>query len=117
MISKHTAGHYFWGDHCEGWRLTDQPDQSIIHERMPPGTSEVRHYHNKATQFFFILLGSMEIEINGDVYKLNQHDGIEVKSLIPHQVFNKSNKDTEFLVISHPNAREDRVIAQDQSES
>lgn len=117
MINKQTATHYLWGDHCEGWRLTDQADQSIIHEKMPSGTSEVRHFHNKATQFFFILLGVMEIEINGEIHQLNQHDGIEIRPRVPHQVFNESIEDLEFLVISHPNTKEDRLIAQDQSES
>jgi hypothetical protein len=27
---------------------------SVIEERMPPGASEVRHFHTNAQQFFFI---------------------------------------------------------------
>ncbi len=38
-ISKETAAHYVWGDHCDGWRLVNGQDLSIIHEKMPPGTS------------------------------------------------------------------------------
>jgi len=59
----------------------------------------------------------MEIEIEGKIHRFNQYEGIEVRSLLPHQVFNKSNNSLEFLVISHPNSKEDRVITQRQSES
>lgn len=53
MISKHNAVHYVWGQQCDGWRLVDEEGQSIIHERMPPGTNEIRHYHERAKQLFF----------------------------------------------------------------
>ena len=87
----------------------DHSDQSIIYEKMPKGTSEIRHYHNEATQFFFILSGVLEIEIDGVVHQLGQHECIEVKPHTSHQVFNKSDDHVEFLVISHPNTKNDRV--------
>ncbi|WP_306812675.1 hypothetical protein [Paenibacillus soyae] len=37
------------------------------------------------------------------------HEGIEVKPLLLHQVFNRSEQDLEFLVISQPNTKNDRV--------
>ncbi|MCR8633785.1 cupin domain-containing protein [Paenibacillus radicis (ex Xue et al. 2023)] len=109
MISKHNAEHYTWGDNCDGWRLVNNEEKSIIHEKMPPATSEVRHYHNKASQFFFILSGVMHIEINGTEFTIGQHEGIEVLPLQAHQVFNKTEQDIEFLVISQPNTKNDRV--------
>lgn len=117
MISRNNAEHYIWGENCDGWRLIDEEDRSIIHECMPAGTSEIRHHHKKATQFFFILSGIMSIELNGIMYELKKYDGIEVKSLIPHQVFNTSDKDLEFLVVSQPNTRNDRIISSMQEEN
>lgn len=110
MISKDRAEHYYWGDGCDGWRLSNYEDQSIIHERMPPDTYEIRHYHNKAKQFFFILLGTMTIEVNGTEHQLKMHEGIEVLPGMPHQVFNRSDQAIEFLVISSPNTSKDRVV-------
>jgi mannose-6-phosphate isomerase-like protein (cupin superfamily) len=109
MISKMNAEHYIWGDRCDGWRLVNHADRTIIHEKMPPGTSEARHYHNKAAQFFFIISGVMIIEIDGTDHQLQPHEGIEVPPLAAHQVFNKSAHDLEFLVISTPSTRNDRV--------
>lgn len=70
MISKQNAEHYQWGNNCDGWCLVNREDQSIIHEEMPPHTYETRHYHNIAKQFFFLLSGEMEIEIDGSINKL-----------------------------------------------
>ncbi|NOU93639.1 cupin domain-containing protein [Paenibacillus sp. LMG 31456] len=109
MISKHNAEHYTWGDNCDGWRLVNNEEKSIIHEKMPPGASEARHYHNKSSQFFFILSGVMNIEINGAEFTIGQHEGIEVLPLQAHQVFNKTEHDIEFLVISQPTTQNDRV--------
>lgn len=112
MISKQNAEHYIWGQQCDGWRLADEAGQSIIHERMPAGTSEARHYHNFAKQFFFVLSGVMTIEVDGELHTLKSHEGIEVKPKQPHQVFNHSNGDIEFLVISQPNTKGDRVAVE-----
>ncbi|QYR21936.1 cupin domain-containing protein [Paenibacillus sp. sptzw28] len=110
MISRNNAEHYIWGNNCDGWRLINEEDRSIIHERMPAATSEVRHLHNKSKQFFFILSGTMAIEVDGIEYILKEHEGIQVLPTVPHQVFNMSDKDIEFLVISQPNTKNDRII-------
>lgn len=57
MISKENAEHYVWGDSCDGWYLLNRQDMLIIHEKMPPGTCEKRHYHCLSRQFFFVLQG------------------------------------------------------------
>lgn len=58
MISRQTAEHFTWREVCDGWYLVNQPDRlTVLHERMPPGSSEVRHLHRQAYQFFFILAG------------------------------------------------------------
>ncbi|WP_433946867.1 cupin domain-containing protein [Paenibacillus sp. SN-8-1] len=116
MISKKNVQHYIWGDNCDGWRLIDEEDRCIIHERMPVGASEVRHFHSKAKQFFFILSGTMTIELDGTVYNLEEHEGIEVKPILPLQVYNKSYRDLEFLVISQPNTRNDRELVESNFE-
>lgn len=51
-ISKQNAAHYIWGGQCDGWHLVQNEELSVIHERMPAGTSETRHYHSISRQFF-----------------------------------------------------------------
>ena len=108
MISKRTAEHYDWGDGCDGWHLVKAPGLSVIHERMPSGTAEVRHYHSAARQFFFVLSGMATLEIGGACEILGPHEGVEVAPGVPHQMFNESGEDVEFLVVSHPPSHEDR---------
>lgn len=75
-ISKQNAKHYIWGDQCDGWHLVKNKDLSVIHELMPANTSEVRHYHQKARQFFFILSGTATLEMNGVRFTITPLEGI-----------------------------------------
>jgi mannose-6-phosphate isomerase-like protein (cupin superfamily) len=109
MISKDTAQHYTWGDGCDGWYLVNQPGLSVIHERMPPGTAEVRHYHERARQLFFVLAGTATLEVAGVRETLGPQQALEVSPGVPHQMFNESDGDIDFLVISQPTTRGDRT--------
>lgn len=111
MISKATAPHYVWGDACDGWHLVEGQELSVIHERMPPGAAEARHRHHVARQFFFVLLGTATMELSGRREQIGPYQGIEVPPGAAHQIFNESNEDVEFLVISQPTSRGDREPA------
>jgi mannose-6-phosphate isomerase-like protein (cupin superfamily) len=110
-ISKDNAEHYMWGGVCDGWHLVKGETLSVIHERMPPGASEVRHYHNTSHQFFFVLIGKVTLEVAGERHNLSAYQGIEVSPETPHQMLNTSDRDAEFLVISQPPSHGDRVSA------
>ncbi len=84
---------------------------SVIEERMPPGASEIRHYHRIATQFFYVLEGTLSIEVDGTEYELGPQQGISLAAGQPHQVFNRSAVAVEFLVVSNPPSHGDRVPA------
>ncbi|MNP66338.1 Cupin domain protein [compost metagenome] len=83
----------------------------MIHERMSPGTAEVRHYHSVSRQFFFVLTGKASLEADGELVELNPHEGLEIPPGVPHQMMNRSEEETEFLVISTPPSRGDRITA------
>lgn len=112
MISRKTAEHYIWGQICDGWHLVKTEELSIIHERMPPGAMEVRHYHTKSRQFFFVLSGAATLEIGGVREILRQHEGAEVSPGVPHQMFNESDAEIEFLVVSQPASHDDRRLVE-----
>lgn len=111
-ICRNNAIHYNWGDNCDGWHLVKNNELSVIHERMPANTQEVRHYHHKSRQFFFVLKGRASIEVNGKFFDLSTNEGIEIAPLTPHQMFNHTDEDIEFLVVSHPNSKHDRVLVE-----
>ena len=109
MISKDNAEHYNWGDNCDGWYLVKRQDMSVIHERMPSGTREKRHYHHQSRQFFFVHTGTLTMELNGERHTLPPQSGLEIPPGAPHQASNDSDSEVEFIVISHPTTRGDRV--------
>jgi mannose-6-phosphate isomerase-like protein (cupin superfamily) len=108
-VSKENAEHYTWGGICDGWHLVKQPNLSVIHERMPPGTSEVRHYHHHSRQFFFVLSGIATFEVNGVREVIHALQGVEVPPGVRHQMLNESTEDVEFLVVSQPPSHGDRI--------
>lgn len=109
VSSKKTVHHYVWGQNCDGWPLVDRDNLSVKQEKMPPGTYEVRHFHSKSIQYFFVLQGQLKIEIKGEVFALAEQQGIEIEAGKPHQVMNDSLDAVEFLVISQPNTKGDRI--------
>jgi quercetin dioxygenase-like cupin family protein len=110
-ISRDTAPHYIWGAACDGWHLVAGADLSVIEERMPPGTSETRHSHAQARQFFYVLGGALTLERDGTRHLLSKGQGIEIAPGTPHQALNEGDADAVFLVISSPRAQGDRQPA------
>lgn len=110
-ISAANAEHYLWSENCDGWHLVRTSELSVIQERMPPGTSEVRHFHERARQFFFILAGEAVLEIDGCEHLIHAQQGCEVVPGMAHQLFNQGEADLHFLVISQPPSHGDRILA------
>jgi mannose-6-phosphate isomerase-like protein (cupin superfamily) len=78
---------------------------------MPPGSAEVRHYHDKAQQFFYVLSGEAALEVGGRLVKLGTGQGVHIPPGVAHQMKNSSEQDLHFLVISQPPSHGDRVAA------
>jgi len=109
-ISKDSAEHYVWGDRCDGWHLLKNSDLSVIQERMPAGRAEVRHYHRRAQQFFYILSGKAVLEMDGRSVDLVPGQGLWIPVGARHQMKNEPGEDVHFLVISQPPSHGDRVV-------
>lgn len=117
-VSMSNAEHYTWPSAisesmCDGWHLHRSASLSVIEERMPPGSAEQRHLHQRTTQFFYVVAGELTIELNGEEYRLAPSTGLTVLAETPHQVFNRGAEDARFLVISQPPSHGDRIPAPD----
>jgi mannose-6-phosphate isomerase-like protein (cupin superfamily) len=84
---------------------------SVIQERMPSGTAEVRHFHQRAQQFFYILSGEASMEVDGRFVTLAAGQGLWIPAGTPHQMKNESGEDIHFLVVSQPPSHGDREVA------
>lgn len=51
-------------------------NQSLAEAQVPAGTATQRHYHRLAEEFYFILSGSGEMEVNGETRRVVPGDAI-----------------------------------------
>ena len=108
VISIANAPHYRWGEVCDGWHLVREADLSVIQERVPPGAGEVRHRHRRARQFFYVLTGAAELEVEGVVHRLTPGEGLAVAPGDAHRLRNPGPAALTFLVTSTPPSHGDR---------
>ncbi len=107
-ISTDNAEHYTWGESCDGWFLLKSDAQHVIQERMPPGTSEKMHHHQRAYQLFYVLRGELVMRFESGSQTIDSGQCISIPPGTRHQARNESNGDVEFLVISCPPSHGDR---------
>lgn len=110
-VSTKSAEHYPWGGACDGWHLLKGDDLSVIEERMPTGTTEQRHRHERSRQFFYVLEGEAVLEMEGTAHVLRSGEGLHVPPGAAHQMRNESGADVRFLVVSAPRSHGDRIVA------
>lgn len=110
IASQHTVERFTWGDVCNGWRLLDHKDLSVIEETVPAGAGELWHFHDRARQFFYILDGAASFEVADEpAFVLGAGEGIAVDAGKPHRISNPDGPaEVRFLVISAPATRGDR---------
>ncbi|MEN8237319.1 MAG: cupin domain-containing protein [Pseudomonadota bacterium] len=108
-VTEASAKQFTWGQSCTGWWFLKSEDLSVIKEQMPPGTSEVKHYHAQTTQHFYVLSGQLTIQLSGKIVQLQKDEGFTVWPNVVHCVRNDSMDVAAFLVISSPGRSDDRV--------
>ncbi len=76
---------------------------------MPVGTSEVRHRHSRARQFFFVLEGELTFEIEQERLLIRAGQGIDVLPGQQHQASNCGSSAVRMIVTSQPASHGDRI--------
>lgn len=110
-----SAEQYVWGENCTSRILSDNDLLSLKQEKMPVGTSEVLHYHKIAHQVFYILSGTATFEIDGHSFNVTQLHSITILPNEKHKISNSGDCELEFLVISSPGTKDDRVNIENES--
>ena len=109
ILDTNNTEHYIWGDNCDGWHFVKTESLSVIKERMPSITEEKLHYHEKSQQFFYILSGTAEFEIEGKKYEIEAGKGLHIKPGVRHRILNNTKTYLEFIVVSEPKSHGDRI--------
>ena len=108
VVARGNAEHYRWGLECDAWHLAKNPQMTVIEELIPPGAAEVRHYHKKAQQFFYILSGEAMMNVEGEPVLIPAGSGIHIMPGVWHQIRNPSSSPLRLLVISNPPSHSDK---------
>lgn len=108
-VNSETSEKYIWGDNCSGWHLLKRDDLSVIYEEVPPGKTEIMHYHKKGRQFFYIIEGVAVMEVDEQFIQLSAGEGIYIEPGEHHRFRNDSSDTVRFLVVTSPKTPGDRV--------
>lgn len=108
-ITLNTAERAVWGKAGAGWMLSSSAEHSIAERLLAPGVREIKHYHEKSWQFFYVLTGIGTICVDGEEIELGPNEAIEIAAGAKHQMVNAGEEDLKFIVISMPNSVGDRV--------
>jgi mannose-6-phosphate isomerase-like protein (cupin superfamily) len=109
IITRQNAEHYKWGDGCDGYFLLKSAGVHVIEERMPPGTFEKTHRHERARQLFYVLEGELTMRFESGDTMVVAGAALEIEPGSVHQARNESGMDVRFLVVSVPPSHGDRV--------
>jgi mannose-6-phosphate isomerase-like protein (cupin superfamily) len=71
--------------------------QSLAEATLPPGSSTQRHYHRLSEEFYFILEGQAEMEIDEHLSLVNPGDAILIPPGAWHQI--KAHTDTPVRLL------------------
>ncbi|MEO8205963.1 MAG: cupin domain-containing protein [Chthoniobacterales bacterium] len=75
-------------------------NQSLAEASVPAGTTTERHYHKLSEEFYFILEGNGEMEINGEKHPVKPGDGILIPPGVSHHI--TATGDLRFLCCCAP---------------
>jgi mannose-6-phosphate isomerase-like protein (cupin superfamily) len=109
-VSTMNAVQYNWGEECKAWFLLKNPKLTVIQEEMPPGSSELLHFHHKAQQLFYILRGEATMEIGDKSIELKPAQSLHIAPGNPHCIRNTGSSALQFIVISEPESHGDKVL-------
>lgn len=108
-VNAFNVPNYKWGNNCQAFVLANWENAEIKQELIPPGEGEKLHWHEKSTQFFFVLNGEAEFILDNQKHYLKAQDGILVNPNSVHCIQNNSENPLTFLVFSQPPVGSDRI--------
>ncbi|MDP0490149.1 MAG: cupin domain-containing protein [Verrucomicrobiota bacterium JB023] len=75
-------------------------NQSLAEATVPAGTATERHYHKVSEEFYFILEGTAEMEVDGEKVDVGPGDAVAIPPGAWHQITGKT--EVRFLCCCAP---------------
>lgn len=77
-------------------------NQSLAEARLRPGQSTTPHYHPRAEEIYYILVGSGRMQLADEVRDVGPGDAIAIPPNLAHQITNTSSDTLTFLCCCAP---------------
>jgi mannose-6-phosphate isomerase-like protein (cupin superfamily) len=95
-------------------KLTDSndfKDMDFVHVTIKDSTK--RHYHKKLTEVYYVLDGSIDVDIDGRIEHLKKGQMIMMFPDTNHKAWKTSKEDAQILVVCCPAwAEEDEILVE-----
>jgi len=95
-------------------KMTDSKDfqgMDFVHVTIKDSTK--KHYHKKLTEVYFVLSGSIDVEIDGKTESLEKGNMIMIFPKTNHKSWKTSKEDAEILVACCPPwSEEDEILVE-----
>ena len=76
--------------------------QSLAEATREPGEATQRHYHRDAEEIYFVVKGSGELEVDGDVKRIRPGDAVLIPPGAWHQLENNGTSELRILCCCVP---------------
>lgn len=76
--------------------------QSLAEATLEPGEATQRHYHRDAEEIYFVVKGSGELEVDGDVKRIRPGDAVLIPPGAWHQLENNGTSELRILCCCVP---------------
>ena len=89
----------------------DFKSMDFVHITISDSTK--KHYHKKLTEVYYVLKGSIDVEIDGKTEHLEKDSLIMIFPNTQHKAWKTSKEDAEILVVcSPPWSEEDEILVE-----
>lgn len=89
----------------------DFESMDFVHVTISDSTK--KHYHKKLTEVYYVLNGSIDVELDGEIKHLDEGSLIMIFPNTEHKAWKTSEKDAEILVAcSPPWSEEDEILVE-----
>lgn len=78
----------------------DFKDMDFVHVTIKDSTK--KHFHKKLTEVYFVLKGSIDVEVDNKIEHLEKGEMIMIFPKTNHMAWKTSKEDTEILVVCCP---------------
>lgn len=113
---KTVHGHHVIAPSDLGWRpsnLMKIPNADFLERtgsenlgarlwRFPPMSANTLHKHVRSEEFYFVLEGTGRMRVDGQTLTIPKHGGVWVGPESLRQVFNDTEQETLWLIVSGP---------------